>query len=292
MWITWVDEKTCPICGPMNGELTTIDGSWMTGNGPLEEAHAHPNCRCTSGLVFPTKLKKNDPLGWEHWTVSKHGQHDQKTHGNRGSKAKGTSSGIVGSDANDAFWKSTDSQQAILSLAEKIAWDRYTGNGYDETNSYLRGTLEARNANMTLMERGFRGGRDFSAEDAKKSVADLDTIFEKTSVTVSQDVVLHRGMPAKTSKISDHWASKLKVGDVVEDLGFLSTSHDEQSAKLFATGGAYAGGVMFNIKAKSGTKMMAGNERESELILNRGSKMRVTNVSIDGEFVTVDMELS
>lgn len=83
MWITAQDEKTCPICGPMNGELTTIDGSWLTGSGPLEEPHAHPNCRCTSGLVFPTKLKKNDPLGWEHWLISKHGRHDQKTHGHR-----------------------------------------------------------------------------------------------------------------------------------------------------------------------------------------------------------------
>jgi len=117
MWITAQDEKTCPICGPMNGELTTIDGSWLTGSGPLEEPHAHPNCRCTSGLVFPTKLKKNDTLGWEHWLISKHGRHDQKTHGHRfGSRGEVltesmavppkniiTRPGYLGRDAGDKY---------------------------------------------------------------------------------------------------------------------------------------------------------------------------------------------
>lgn len=92
MWITAKDEKTCAICGPMDGQLAPIDGVW---SGVYSEAHAHPNCRCTSGLVFDSKVKKYDPLAWEHWLLSqgktpsqivKHAQHNQKDHGRRGGR--------------------------------------------------------------------------------------------------------------------------------------------------------------------------------------------------------------
>lgn len=55
IWMTSRDELVCPICGPMDGVEADIDGYWTTING---EAFAypqasHPNCRCSSGIVFP-----------------------------------------------------------------------------------------------------------------------------------------------------------------------------------------------------------------------------------------------
>lgn len=86
VWITAADERVCPVCGPMNGQVATLDGVWLTGNGPVEvPTDVHPQCRCTSGLVFPDNLSKADPAGYERWLISKHlgAAHDQRTHGRR-----------------------------------------------------------------------------------------------------------------------------------------------------------------------------------------------------------------
>lgn len=74
VWITAQDEKVCPTCGPMNNELAPLDGVWDTAFGPTDIPHAHPNCRCTSGLVFTNKVKKIDPLGLEMWLIDKGGK--------------------------------------------------------------------------------------------------------------------------------------------------------------------------------------------------------------------------
>ncbi len=57
-WIATVpSERTCSICGRMDGQRAPIDGSFTVGGAPLEFPPAHPRCRCTTGLVFV-----NDPL--------------------------------------------------------------------------------------------------------------------------------------------------------------------------------------------------------------------------------------
>ena len=71
VWIAEMDNKTCEICSPLNGELAPIDGGWSTTSGYFDIPHAHPRCRCTSGLVFPNKITKNDPTGYEQWILSK-----------------------------------------------------------------------------------------------------------------------------------------------------------------------------------------------------------------------------
>lgn len=53
-WVTALDERVCPVCGPMNGVVADIDGYWDTDKGSVEYPSAvHPNCRCTS--VITTK---------------------------------------------------------------------------------------------------------------------------------------------------------------------------------------------------------------------------------------------
>jgi hypothetical protein len=51
-----------------------MDGYWNLNNGDqvFYPTQSHPNCRCTTGLVFPDLLNKVDPLGYERW-VSKGG---------------------------------------------------------------------------------------------------------------------------------------------------------------------------------------------------------------------------
>jgi SPP1 gp7 family putative phage head morphogenesis protein len=45
-WITQVDEKVCPICGPLHNKIKP-EGGWNGGKfGTIQNPPAHPNCRC------------------------------------------------------------------------------------------------------------------------------------------------------------------------------------------------------------------------------------------------------
>lgn len=44
---TWIAFDPCPICAPLDGEVVGLDEDFSIGTDPP----AHPNCRCTIGLV-------------------------------------------------------------------------------------------------------------------------------------------------------------------------------------------------------------------------------------------------
>ena len=72
VWITTPDERLCSICGPMDGETATLDGVWETMNGPVSYPSAvHPQCRCSSGLVFTNTVGKVDPLAYDYWRLDR-----------------------------------------------------------------------------------------------------------------------------------------------------------------------------------------------------------------------------
>jgi hypothetical protein len=51
-WITSVDELTCERCRPMNGQISSANGSFVTGDGAqVRHSPAHPECRCSVILV-------------------------------------------------------------------------------------------------------------------------------------------------------------------------------------------------------------------------------------------------
>lgn len=54
-WSTSRDERTCPICAPMNGALAPLDGYWTLPNGKQVQIpnESHPNCRCSPILWVP-----------------------------------------------------------------------------------------------------------------------------------------------------------------------------------------------------------------------------------------------
>lgn len=53
VWIATLGS--CPICNGLDGEEAAMEGRFSDGS---EEPPAHPHCRCTTGLVFSTKSKK------------------------------------------------------------------------------------------------------------------------------------------------------------------------------------------------------------------------------------------
>lgn len=57
VWQTAADDRTCPICQPMDGKLVAVQGQFTipirhSMNGPVSRSvtyqtpPAHPNCRC------------------------------------------------------------------------------------------------------------------------------------------------------------------------------------------------------------------------------------------------------
>lgn len=47
-WIATDDERTCPICGPLDGVVVGLEEPFKLG---LQAPPAHPRCRCTIGLA-------------------------------------------------------------------------------------------------------------------------------------------------------------------------------------------------------------------------------------------------
>ena len=50
-WITTLDERLCPICAPLEGQIVGFDQSFQTSVGELLHPPAHPQCRCAMGIV-------------------------------------------------------------------------------------------------------------------------------------------------------------------------------------------------------------------------------------------------
>ena len=51
-WMTMGDERTCPVCGPLDGQEFSID------KFPLQPAH--PHCRCTNMVAWPMSICGSD----------------------------------------------------------------------------------------------------------------------------------------------------------------------------------------------------------------------------------------
>jgi SPP1 gp7 family putative phage head morphogenesis protein len=52
MWVTALDERTCEICAPLDGEIVPWNGLFSIG---LEAPIVHPNCRCTMVILPPER---------------------------------------------------------------------------------------------------------------------------------------------------------------------------------------------------------------------------------------------
>jgi SPP1 gp7 family putative phage head morphogenesis protein len=51
-WITTPDDRTCPVCQPMDGERKPLGGKFNVDGEQIDGPPAHPRCRCTTGLVL------------------------------------------------------------------------------------------------------------------------------------------------------------------------------------------------------------------------------------------------
>lgn len=162
-------------------------------------------------------------------------------------------------DANDDY----SSQRAINDYGQLT---------HDQINSYLRGT---------------GGWTGQALADSKNYVKALDSAFENPHVykTMTEDKTVYRGIADERVWRS---FSRLKVGSVVGDKAFLSTSFKDSIAEKATD---YDKSIMLAIRVPKGTRYLSGRNDEREAILNRGLKLKITGIQ-KGKMIYVDAKVA
>ena len=157
-----------------------------------------------------------------------------------------------------------------LTDEELEALQDYTGSGYLRVNDCLRGD-------------------DDSDDAVERTIAALDSAIAKA--ISSEDMTVYRGYDTRVaSYLSNH---VLKLGSVVTEPAFTSTSRTEIRARAFAE---WPDGLVVRIKIPAGSNALdvspySVNPDEDEILLPRGSSLKVVGYDkltkvIDAEVVS------
>lgn len=132
------------------------------------------------------------------------------------------------------------------------------------------------------------------------TIAKIDSAFHNPNLTTETGGESHyRGINGKQAYKT---FSELKKGDVVGEKAYLSTTHDKDTAGLFAAHGTLATdgeepkssatpGVLLEIKTPGGVRFLSGSEEEGERIFPRGTRLKVRSVQKTPKLVHVVAEM-
>lgn len=267
-WHVAHDERTCPICMPipeMNPDGVPLNGTFETPVGEVDGPTMHPNCRCVV-FIRPHigSLYNTDPSRLVDELRA------------RGSVASNQRKGMdVLSKFNTAEARDAHGRWT-LSASQTSSLNYYAHNGFLPINQSLR-------------------GKKPESEKTKTVVADLDTLLKESRTIINSKTMVYRGI---NKKGFDSLRSKLKVGNVVTDNGFVSTSLKQYSSLSFT--GINTTSILARITLPKGTHAlpmdsMLHHHSEAEMLLPRGSKFKIDAVSVsddrNGKVYHVDMTL-
>lgn len=205
------------------------------------------------------------------------GRHSQQTHGRgwnggrgrrrdaRGRFSRGGSGGDARPGSSGSARKLVSGRGGHASLPkprlsdeENDALKIYTSFGHHSINTVLRTGVDLPN---------------YHAISREEIIARLDSALEKA--TLDEPIEVWRGLGRGGHTEFDF--TQLKPGALIVDKGFSSTSMDEEIAKGFARTG-----VRFKIEVPAGSRALAvegTSDKEAEVILDRGSALRVKRVT-------------
>ena len=88
------------------------------------------------------------------------------------------------------------------------------------------------------------------------------------------------------TKLNDAQLQSKLVGTEFKTTSYMSTSYNAKNNPFMT--GANSGGreVYMNINAHAGAKMVFGAKAQSEIVLNKGTNMRITGIRYDGTYAT------
>lgn len=141
------------------------------------------------------------------------------------------------------------------------AHDTYTGSGYKPINHYAR----------TGKPHPYY---DMPTSESAKHIKNLDAMYATHGVTNGQPILVVRGVRGEYAQ----QLKQLKVGDVITERGFMSTSTKTDTPKGFKA----SNGVMMEIGVPSGKRFIAGTDYEHEILFPRNAQLRVVGKSANG----------
>jgi hypothetical protein len=218
--------------------------------------------------------------------MSKHLEHDQKTHGRGGGRASTLDpDSVFGApfatkwndekaelDVDEAGMQSfleTNSLSAPVTAMEMSALSSYQGNGYEDINLELR---------MEMMM-----GDSVLSPENKQKVDLIDSAVSKGKF--SEDVIVFRGVDD-----SDGVFTAEGVGAEITDFGFQSTTVSVGIGAGFAGAQYSANQVVMRIKVPAGSPALsvdkargAKSYTEMEVLLPRRTVYRITGIQSDVE---------
>lgn len=102
-------------------------------------------------------------------------------------------------------------------------------------------------------------------------------------IRYAHDDILKQMGVADYTKYSDTQLQNMLVGTTFQTTSYTSTSYDAKKSP-FAPNAPLGGGreVVINVKAGVNTKVVFGAKKQAEIVLNKGTQMKVTGIHFDG----------
>jgi hypothetical protein len=181
-----------------------------------------------------------------------------------------------GVPSDDKEWEDALNHKDSLGAGAKAALKWYGWAGSEYVNNHLRGTQTPTKNNPTKNENAIKA-------------------IDKAFITAAplEGKTLYRGIHGG-SKFASEVLANIKPGDTFSDKGYTSTTTTQKDSEFFTH---RAERVPFKpilvIKTKKDSKGLAVNEKEHELILPRGTALRVTGPSTVDErgFTLIPVEV-
>jgi hypothetical protein len=255
----------CPLCEPWQGKILSITGK-TEGYPTLEEAKAaglfHPNCRHAYGLYIDLDKEIEEPeIGLEAGETAETELYNDT---------------LLKESKEAVFEKMSKEYSAEyrekLTAEEIEAIRKYQGTWYLDVNNFLRGRLE----------KVSRKTRTY-IKNLQKAIA---------KVEVKENILVARG--TTLSAIGGDWDA-VEINNVITDEGFMSTSLREETAMRFVKRKGERGILMY-VKIPKGTNgviadVAVNDEWESELLLQPGTKIRITGKRIENGMRIIEGEV-
>ena len=110
---------------------------------------------------------------------------------------------------------------------------------------------------------------------------------DTTLVRYAHDDVLKALGVSDYTKMTDTQLQKTLVGKTFKTTSYTSTSYDAKKSP-FAPNAPAGGGreLVININAGANTKVVFGAKKQAEMVLNKGTNMKVTGIHYDGTYAT------
>lgn len=106
-------------------------------------------------------------------------------------------------------------------------------------------------------------------------------------VRYCHDDILKKCGISDYTKLTDSQLQSKLIGTELKTTAYMSTSYNAKKSP-FAPGQALGGGreVVMNVKAGSNTKVVFGAKAQSEIVINKGTNMRIVGIHYDGSYAS------